>query len=1008
MADNVSIQGLQFEISTKTSDSQMTKGINNYANALKNIGNASQNATSGLQALNTALGKVKNVKNLDKFAQSLAKLGEVRISSSIAKNITAIGDAVSQMTDENLGKLQKFSDALANLKGVNLGSISASQSSNASSVPTTNVGNLSNVTGENASGLGSLANAADSARSSASRFASVFQGIKTVASSVGGTIASVAGSFRNLAVATGSKLAAGMKTFTSALGKIRSLGGFIKSVPGKIAGLIPGVSSLTSAFGNLFSSIKRIALYRAIRFFFAQLTRAMKEGISNLYQYSAVMGGTFKQSMDSLATSFLYLKNSMGAMVSPLINALAPAVEYIIDKFVALINIVNQFFAALTGKKTTTVAKRVATTFKAASDSAGDTAGGVSKAAKELKRSILGFDEINALNAPDKSSGGSGGGSGGGGASSPDYSDMFETIDVDSGISDWVQDLKDAFNAGDWQELGTLLGTKFNEIVESIKWEDLGKKIGEGINGIIQTAYWTLDTIDFKRLGYHFAELVNGAFSEIDFNIAGALSVKKFTVIIDTIIGFLGGLDWGLIGESVSDYLTGAFDEVTKWIRSYNWSEVGTGIWTGIKEFFTGNEEHSGFNASEVASAIAKVLGSAIKMSVDLISGFTDGMADDIANALSSSFESAFKNNPGDLRKAILEWLGKGIVNIGSWVVENIIEPFIQGLTNNDNWKFPDISGWFADKFKAALGFVGDIGKWIKDHLFPSGVSIDMGDLKLSLADTTVGVTLTGVISSTFNTMKTAWESVTSSTVVKTITAAVGSGWNTVKNAWENIKNGTATKTIMGVVGRGWGSINTAWKGLKSKAINLRAKVTGTASGIIGKIQEKWKWLKNNGVITFRAKVMDSVYTGFKKVWNSFASAVNGIADKANPYLSIVHISIPKLGYLAKGGITTGATPAIVGEAGKEAVLPLERNLGWQRGLAEQLVAKMGDANPQSDNAGMLYSETVRQNELLTQQNRILNLILEKDPEIKVTAASIQDGLSRKNLRDGKTTVPVY
>ena len=160
MPDNVSIQGLQFEISTKTSDSQMTKGINDYASALKKMGSASQNASSGLQTLNTALSKVKNVNNLNKFAESLAK------------NITAIGDAVSQMTDENLGKLQKFSDALANLKGVNLGSMNASQSSNASPVSTVNVGNLSGITEQNAGGLSSLANAAEMARSSASRFTS--------------------------------------------------------------------------------------------------------------------------------------------------------------------------------------------------------------------------------------------------------------------------------------------------------------------------------------------------------------------------------------------------------------------------------------------------------------------------------------------------------------------------------------------------------------------------------------------------------------------------------------------------------------------------------------------------------------------------------------------------------------------------------------------------------------------------------------------------------------------
>lgn len=40
---------------------------------------------------------------------------------------------------------------------------------------------------------------------------------------------------------------------------------------------------------------------------------------------------------------------------------------------------------------------------------------------------------------------------------------------------------------------------------------------------------------------------------------------------------------------------------------------------------------------------------------------------------------------------------------------------------------------------------------------------------------------------------------------------------------------------------------------------------------------------------------------------------------------------------LAKGGIADGATLAMIGEAGKEAVIPLEKNTGWMETLAEKL-----------------------------------------------------------------------
>ena len=48
-------------------------------------------------------------------------------------------------------------------------------------------------------------------------------------------------------------------------------------------------------------------------------------------------------------------------------------------------------------------------------------------------------------------------------------------------------------------------------------------------------------------------------------------------------------------------------------------------------------------------------------------------------------------------------------------------------------------------------------------------------------------------------------------------------------------------------------------------------------------------------------------------------------------------VSFSKIKYLAKGGIVNSATPAIIGEAGKEAVLPLENNTGWMDILVRRI-----------------------------------------------------------------------
>ena len=86
--------------------------------------------------------------------------------------------------------------------------------------------------------------------------------------------------------------------------------------------------------------------------------------MKNLYQYSLIVGTDFARSMDKLATSSLYLKNSMAAMVSPIINSLAPALDLIVDKVVSMLNAINQLIAKLSGSDTYTAARKIPTSWQ--------------------------------------------------------------------------------------------------------------------------------------------------------------------------------------------------------------------------------------------------------------------------------------------------------------------------------------------------------------------------------------------------------------------------------------------------------------------------------------------------------------------------------------------------------------------------------------------------------------------------------------------------------------------
>ena len=215
-----------------------------------------------------------------------------------------------------------------------------------------------------------------------------------------------------------------------------------------------------SGLANFWKSLVRIAYYRAIR----SIVKDIGQSFRDLYGYSKTFGVQFAKSMDSLTTSTTYLRNSLAAMAAPLVNALAPALDWIIDKVVVLINWFNQLFAAIGGQDTYTVAKKVARTWD---ETFGSTSKNAKKTADDIKRTILGFDEINKLTKPSSSSTSSGGGS------SPytaGYQQMFEEkplegwlkklSNITKGMPDWLK----------WLLGGTALVGGFLLIKKFIPW----------------------------------------------------------------------------------------------------------------------------------------------------------------------------------------------------------------------------------------------------------------------------------------------------------------------------------------------------------------------------------------------------------------------------------------------------------------------------------------------------------------------------------------------------------
>jgi len=205
---------------------------------------------------------------------------------------------------------------------------------------------------------------------------------------------------------------------------VKDFGEGLKSLGKKLVGA-------NSALGRLGKSIKRIAVYRAIRGALKAITNGFKEGTSNLYKWSDAFDNTreFANSMDRISTAVLYLKNSLGALVAPIVNAVAPAFDYFIDKIVSAINWLNELISALTGAATFTVAKKIGTKFE-------DIADGAGKASKAIKSFTIGIDELNIIEDN------KGSGSGVGGLNDV-AEDWFEKKDVSSSMREFADNIRE-------------------------------------------------------------------------------------------------------------------------------------------------------------------------------------------------------------------------------------------------------------------------------------------------------------------------------------------------------------------------------------------------------------------------------------------------------------------------------------------------------------------------------------------------------------------------------------
>jgi len=220
-------------------------------------------------------------------------------------------------------------------------------------------------------------------------------------------------------------------TTTNQIEKLREQ---IAELEGQTESMTSSWASMRSDIGALFAPLKNLAHQfwnigrrMMIRSIIRTFISGIKEGIENTYYYSKQMKTDFAPAMDQAATSITYLKNSLGAALTPALQALIPLLQTVVGWIVQLANEVNQILALTNGADSWTRWKEYSVE---AFDDTTKAAKGTGKAIKDL---LADWDELNIIQSD---SSGSGGGSTS--KSDIDWSERAEQVKTFSGLSKLV------------------------------------------------------------------------------------------------------------------------------------------------------------------------------------------------------------------------------------------------------------------------------------------------------------------------------------------------------------------------------------------------------------------------------------------------------------------------------------------------------------------------------------------------------------------------------------------
>lgn len=256
------------------------------------------------------------------------------------------------------------------------------------------------------------------------------------------------------------------------------------------------------------------------------------------------------------------------------------------------------------------------------------------------------------------------------------------------------------------------------------------------------------------------------------------------------------------------------------------------------------------------------------------------------------------------------------------------IGEFFSGLWTKLQEIFEPIGQWFGEKFQQAWDAIVNvftpIGSWFGQR---------WADVTSALAN--IGAWFTDMFQK-------AWTGLTN--IFSKLGSWFGERWNDVTSVLANVSSwfGNMFTSAYNAVKNAFSSIggffSGVWSTVQSIFVNAGQKVGSAVGG------------------AFRSAV-NGVLGTIENVVNGFIGMINGVIGMINkiPGVSLGGIGYVSLPRLARGGIVDSPTIAMIGEAGKEAVVPLE-NTGFiqtlGRVVSSAVVNAMAGVSPQGGFSG--------------------------------------------------------